>query len=582
MPYHLIKVGRGFKVEDDKGRTYSNKPLTKKRATQQMKALYASAYHGGNVTSYSDEDGHHMLIHGSGFITDIFAKAKKVALGAVTTGLRKVAGIVGSPLRNNYPPKARALLAKYAKHEVDNVIIRREPIAGLINTALNFISLGKWNEVRNRLNYDKLFHLSMVVQLRPNAYLLVEKNEVINITDKFKMNSDRMEYLVIPVPIGTNFWTFMQKAQRMKGDDFFKYDAFNNNCQIFIDGILSANGINNSEAQGFIMQDTETLLNDLPEFVSPFANLTTNIAGLADRVLQGEGMPCCGVCSVKGKGDCSVKGGCGMCGGTNGVMKTRKVVMKGGRLTDAQKKTLADQRASYAKDMRENPSKYEVKSFDPSEGGTKEPCFVNLALDTKAGGLNRRQSSMGYKTPEECAYIQKVQNDESRRRQYNNMSGFQKFAQGFLDVVTPIADVASNIIPGVSGQIYQQFAPPGSMYYSGNGVVRSKDGDFFGLSDAAYLRRVRAAAKKAGYDPRKLQLAKDGKHKLAMTTDDGRVVRFGAIKMRDFILWKHTEPSKADARRKNYLARASNIKGDWKNDKFSPNNLAIKILWDGA
>jgi hypothetical protein len=175
-----------------------------------------------------------------------------------------------------------------------------------------------------------------------------------------------------------------------------------------------------------------------------------------------------------------------------------------------------------------------------------------------------------------------VQSDETRRRQYKNMSGFQKFSQGFLDIITPIADVASNIIPGVSGQIYQQFAPPGSAYYSGNGVVRSKDGDFFGLSDAAYLRRVRAAAKKAGYDPRRLHLAKDGKHKLAMTTDDGRVVRFGAIKMRDFILWKHTEPSKADARRKNYLARASNIKGDWKNDKFSPNNLAIKILWDGA
>jgi hypothetical protein len=213
MPYHLIKAGRGWKVEDDKGRTYSNKPLPKKRAQAQMKALYANAYHGGNITSYMDDDGHHILIHGNGFITDIFAKAKKAAFGAVGTAFRKAANLIGAPIRNNYPPKARNILSKYAKSEVDNVIIRREPIMSFINTALNFISLGKWNEVRDKLPYDKLFHLSMVVQLRnPNAYIMVEKNEVINVTDKFKMNSDKMEYLMLPIPKGINFYTFMQRA----------------------------------------------------------------------------------------------------------------------------------------------------------------------------------------------------------------------------------------------------------------------------------------------------------------------------------------------------------------------------------
>lgn len=32
-------------------------------------------------------------------------------------------------------------------------------------------------------------------------------------------------------------------------------------------------------------------------------------------------------------------------------------------------------------------------------------------------------------------------------------------------------------------------------------------------------------------------------------------------------------------RRLNYLRRASNIKGNWKNNPYSPNNLSINILW---
>ena len=32
-------------------------------------------------------------------------------------------------------------------------------------------------------------------------------------------------------------------------------------------------------------------------------------------------------------------------------------------------------------------------------------------------------------------------------------------------------------------------------------------------------------------------------------------------------------------RRKAYRNRAENIKGNWKNNKYSPNNLAINILW---
>ena len=53
----------------------------------------------------------------------------------------------------------------------------------------------------------------------------------------------------------------------------------------------------------------------------------------------------------------------------------------------------------------------------------------------------------------------------------------------------------------------------------------------------------------------------------------GKWVHFGQLGYEDFT--KHHDLGRRDA----YLRRATKIKGDWKRDKFSPNNLAIHILW---
>jgi hypothetical protein len=50
-------------------------------------------------------------------------------------------------------------------------------------------------------------------------------------------------------------------------------------------------------------------------------------------------------------------------------------------------------------------------------------------------------------------------------------------------------------------------------------------------------------------------------------------VSFGQLGFEDFT--KHNDK----ARRQRYLNRATNTKGNWKNNKYSANNLAIHILW---
>lgn len=113
-------------------------------------------------------------------------------------------------------------------------------------------------------------------------------------------------------------------------------------------------------------------------------------------------------------------------------------------------------------------------------------------------------------------------------------------------------------------------------------LVKSSDLKDFDVEDATgepeYLKQAKAFAKKAGYkDASSLRLADDGKHKLIL-----RGVKFGSINNNDYIIYKQHFPSIAEKKRRQYLARACKIKGDWAKDKYSPNSLAINILWDGS
>ena len=46
-----------------------------------------------------------------------------------------------------------------------------------------------------------------------------------------------------------------------------------------------------------------------------------------------------------------------------------------------------------------------------------------------------------------------------------------------------------------------------------------------------------------------------------------------------FIHFGDSTFSKDLIKRKAYWSRATNIKGNWKDNKYSPNNLSINILW---
>lgn len=102
-----------------------------------------------------------------------------------------------------------------------------------------------------------------------------------------------------------------------------------------------------------------------------------------------------------------------------------------------------------------------------------------------------------------------------------------------------------------------------------------------GINPTDYLKEARKTANARGYDGRALEFADDNIHKLMIWDDNGNPVKFGRVGYKDFIIYSMTQPELAYQKRKNYLARASKIRGDWKKDKFSPNSLAQAIIWAG-
>ena len=62
--------------------------------------------------------------------------------------------------------------------------------------------------------------------------------------------------------------------------------------------------------------------------------------------------------------------------------------------------------------------------------------------------------------------------------------------------------------------------------------------------------------------------------KYMIMNDKNKLVHFGDLRYEDYT--KHHD----EERLKNYLSRATKIKGNWRRDKYSPNNLAINLLWN--
>jgi len=684
MPFRIVKVDGGFKVVDDRGRMYSRHPLTRYKARQQQKALFASEARGGiyNGSGYQVIDGH-ILLEGAGFFSDVWKVAKRITRAA-TAPIRAVVqrvGDVSRGIRFGYPPNVRSVIGDYGVGVVANIIIRREPIQSFVDKALNVISFGKWNKAKDELNYDKLYHLSMVVSLTmPDGLeraVMMEKNEVINITPNFSM-SPKMDFVRVPVSQQLTLKEMLDNTQGFMGADYFTYDPFKNNCQRFIDSVLTANSLNTPNAHAFIVQPVEELLKKLPGYTGKVARAITDVAAVADVALKGRSMY-----ANKKRGGAA----------TREWFNRQKSL---GRLKQyASFEDMVGQQKAAQQQAARNAA--ETAATEDARRAMLQPGEELVACKVKDDlSLGRNVVSK-----QRC---KELHDARFAKWEAENNPVRAKFFRPVVEGLTKVADMAIDNVPGINTiakEAYKTFAPPGSQYYQPGTVaekatravlgqgknwikdVKLKEGAFtkqalahkmtpmefmkyvlshpdkFQLTTrrraqflkniqgngrpdikipfkdflaehkkllgvlseptpaklkaeytdqatelqkvvkgkgcgcgcdggmkppASWFNIVKRVAEKAGYNPDDIRKA-SGDKKLTIKTPDGREVSFGAAGAGDYIIYSLLEregkvpAGTAEKHRTAYLARAKKNKGNWEKDKFSPNNLAIRILW---
>jgi len=173
------------------------------------------------------------------------------------------------------------------------MFVRRDPIESAINTALNVISLGSWNSLKQKYGYDTFYHLQLEVIVRvsdsddTNARFVLQKNEVIDVSPA-KPSTDKTEMVEVPMTSGHTMNSLLSNAKQTMGEKFYYYDAFHNNCQDFVGALLSASGLMRPDISGFIKQPVDQLVQEI-SITDRVARGITDLGGIVDVGLQGKG-----------------------------------------------------------------------------------------------------------------------------------------------------------------------------------------------------------------------------------------------------------------------------------------------------
>jgi hypothetical protein len=217
-------------------------------------------------------------LEGSGILSRFITKAKDKVIDVL------------SPRLNDYNNKTKRMMAKYGHEQIKSMAIYRTPLPSMLNKLINFVSFGKWEELKKKYGFDKFFHLALVLTLKNHKNIIVEKNEVISVSDSYKTNSDTE---VLPIdnytlPITLNF--LLGKTKSLFNNDalYFGYDPLTNNCQVFIKKILESNGLYNSTINDFLFQDITELTKELSPLTKGIMKGTTNVAATINK-LTGQG-----------------------------------------------------------------------------------------------------------------------------------------------------------------------------------------------------------------------------------------------------------------------------------------------------
>jgi len=194
--------------------------------------------------------------------------------------IEAIASLIGD---DRLPKSFRKTLEQYGDASISRIEVVREPLSHLAEGMMTLITAGKWEEIRK--NFDKIYHLYAILYT-DKGKLLLEKNQTPVLWPKLPHRGKEAESINI-MTNGIKVATLIQTTIKKVGlASYVNYDAFRNNCQVFIKNHLLYNGLWEPQAEGFILQDTKKMVENTPKFSKWVGKAITDIAGKADTAIQ--------------------------------------------------------------------------------------------------------------------------------------------------------------------------------------------------------------------------------------------------------------------------------------------------------
>ena len=204
------------------------------------------------------------------------ARYSSMAGGGLFDYLPNFANATNQFVSEGYPRDSALWLRKNGSEQVRTIRVRRAPVNKNIERALHFISLGQWEEGKKAAGYDSMFHLALIV----NGRYTIEKLAKIRLATAIERLPNE-EFMDVPITDRLFIGDMLERTETVMGKErYFRYDAFENNCQNFVASILRANNLMTPELNLFVVQPVDELLKKQPGYLQAVSRTLTNLGGI--------------------------------------------------------------------------------------------------------------------------------------------------------------------------------------------------------------------------------------------------------------------------------------------------------------
>lgn len=177
-------------------------------------------------------------------------------------------------------------LKDYGNDKIIKLTIAKKPIHAVLDRFINILSFNKWDSLKNKYGFDKMFHLCLIATLENGKKIYIEKIDALTISTVDKISGkDTLTLDINDIP-NITLNDLVLKARADVGDNlFFDYDPFKNNCQNFVSYLLNSIGKYGESEKSFIYQDVSEMAKELSPITKSIMKGITDLGQIGNRFL---------------------------------------------------------------------------------------------------------------------------------------------------------------------------------------------------------------------------------------------------------------------------------------------------------